>query len=232
MKLAGLHCHVSQARALESWRKRTEILLSFADRLFPEPPEYLDLGSGMYGKMDESLSRQFSAIPTYEEYASVTAEVVAKHYAGVENPPLLFTEPGTTVVSKYLNFCTRVVAVKNIKGKTFVVTDGSSHNIGEICKLKKLPLQIVKSMPHTNRVENADIVGYTCLEHDVLFSGISGDIAVGDYIVFGNVGGYSNVSKPPFIRPNCAMIARSADGKTTLIKHAESQENIFSTYVF
>ena len=28
-------------------------------------------------------------------------------------------------------------------------------------------------------------------------------VAVGDYVAFGNVGGYSIVDKPPFIQPNC-----------------------------
>ena len=57
-------------------------------------------------------------------------------------------------------------------------------------------------------------------------------LAVGDYIVFGNVGGYSNVLKPPFIRPNCAMIAVTPDNKDVLIKGKETYDDILVTYCF
>ena len=73
-------------------------------------------------------------------------------------------------------------------------------------------------------------MGYTCLEHDVLYRGYAGNLAVGDYVIFGNVGGYSNVSKPPFISPNCAMIA--VKGATArLIKRTETVRDILATYV-
>ncbi len=232
LTLAGLHCHISQARALESWARRTRLMLELADRLFPEPPKYLDFGSGMYGKMAESFAAQFSNVPSYRDYARVTAKVVAEHYRGCEKKPLLFTEPGTTVINKYVDFIARVIAIKTIRGKTFVVTDGSSHNLGEVSKLKKLPLTVIHKGGQTAVWENADIVGYTCLEHDVMYPGFTGEIAVGDYIVFGNVGGYSNVSKPPFIHPNCAMIALEENGESRLIKRPETMEDIFQTYLF
>lgn len=231
LTLAGLHCHISQARGIESWIKRTRRMLDAADRLFDAPPKYLDFGSGMYGKMAASFAAQFSGVPTYQEYANVTAKAVAEHYARYETRPLLFTEPGTTVINKYVDFITQVVAIKNIRGKCFVVTDGSAHNLGEVCKLKKLPVEVLRTGGDGSFCENADIVGYTCLEHDVLYSGFTGSIGVGDYLVFGNVGGYSNVSKPPFIHPNCAMIQYNADHSSCLIKRPETLDDIIQTYV-
>ncbi len=231
VSLAGLHCHVSQARGLESWEKRTQQMLRLADRLFEDAPEYLDFGSGMYGRMADSFAAQFSGVPGYEAYARVTAGAVAEHYRHQEKKPLLFTEPGTTVINKYVDFVTRVVAVKHIRGKCFVVTDGSAHNLGEVCKLKKLPLTVIPGGGDSSLCRDADIVGYTCLEHDVMYSGFTGAIAVGDYLVFGNVGGYSNVSKPPFIHPNCAMIRLNADGTHCLIKRRETLDDIIKTYL-
>lgn len=232
LTLAGLHCHVSQARGLESWARRTRWMLALADRLFDAPPKYLDFGSGMYGKMADSFANQFSNVPTYREYAQVTAKVVAEHYAQCEQKPLLFTEPGTTVINKYVDFITRVIAIKQIRGKCFIVTDGSAHNLGEVCKLKKLPVERICNSGSDTFCENADIVGYTCLEHDVMYSGFTGPIGVGDYLVFGNVGGYSNVSKPPFIHPNCAMIQLNDDNSSRLIKRPETLDDIFGTYIF
>ena len=59
-----------------------------------------------------------------------------------------------------------------------------------------------------------------------MYRNYNGEIAVGDYIVFGNVGGYSNVSKPPFIRSNCAMVSSTG----AVIKRTETVKEILSTY--
>ena len=77
-----------------------------------------------------------------------------------------------------------------------------------------------------------DLTGYTCLEQDVLLSGYRGALAKGDYVIFGNTGGYSTVLKPPFIRPDCAMIAERPDGEYVLIKEAQSYEDVFRNYRF
>ena len=70
------------------------------------------------------------------------------------------------------------------------------------------------------------------LEQDVLFPAFEGKLAKGDYIVFENTGGYSNVLKPPFIRPDCAMVVRKPDGEYMIIKKPETYEDIFRNYVF
>ena len=69
-------------------------------------------------------------------------------------------------------------------------------------------------------------MGYTCLEHDVVYRGFTGEVAVRDIIVFGNVGGYTLVSKPPFIRPQCQMVTE----RGTVIKRKETFEEVFQTY--
>ncbi len=225
-RIVGIHCHISQARSLEAWEKRTRIMLDIADRYFPEGKlEYIDLGSGMFGEMAPSLKDQFDDVPTYEAYAAVTAGLVAEHFRGRPGP-ILFTEPGTTLINRYIDFVSSVVCIKQIRGKTFVELNGSKHNLGEICELKKLPLTIIPQGGRQQKIQDGELVGYTCLEHDVLYRGFTGNLAVGDIIVFGNVGGYSLVSKPPFIWPNCQMVTQS--GK--VIKRQETFEEVFHTY--
>ena len=55
-----------------------------------------------------------------------------------------------------------------------------------------------------------DVVGYTCMENDVLFRGFEGAIGAGDYAVFDNVGAYTNVLRPPFIRECPAILGWDA----------------------
>ncbi len=231
LKIVGLHCHISRCRSKEAWQKRTRIMLELADRFFEEPPEYIDLGSGMFGSMAPVLAEQFSDVPTYEEYAQVTAGIIAEHYRE-NNGPILFTEPGTTLINCFVDCLTRIEAIKTIDGHCFAVLNCSEHILGETCTLKKLPITVISGGAEQEYYECIDLTGYTCLEQDVLFPAFQGNLAKGDYVVFGNVGGYSNVLKPPFIRPNCAMIAERPDSEYVLIKKAETSDDIFRTYCF
>lgn len=231
LRISGLHCHISRARGLEAWERRTRKALYLADRFFPDGPEFLDLGSGMFGSMAPEFAAQFDNVPTYEQYAQVTAGLVAEHYSG-QNRPILFTEPGTTLVNRFVDCITRVETIKRINGHCFAVLDGSVHNLGETCTLKRLPVTIVPGGEPPRVYNSIDLTGYTCLEQDVMLAGWSGSLAKGDYVIFGNVGGYSNVLKPPFIRPNCAMVTEKTQGGFEIIKAAETQDDLLHTYRF
>ena len=234
LEVQGIHCHVGQSRSVQSWQNRARRVLEIVDRYFKGVRlKYIDLGSGMYGEMDESLACQFgSDLPGYADYAAAIGGVLRDYYRdwAFEDKPILFTEPGTTIVNHYVDFVGQVSSIKHIRGKEFVVLNCSKHNLGEICTLKKLPLTVVPGGKSGEILTDAALVGYTCLEHDVLYRGYAGNLAVGDYVIFGNVGGYSNVSKPPFISPNCAMIAVKGD-TARLIKRTETVRDILATYV-
>ena len=235
LEVVGLHCHVGQSRTVEAWANRAKIMLGLADKYFPEKaPKYIDMGSGMFARMEESLAKQFGDnIPTFEDYAKAVAIPFAEHYKHLsqEEKPMLLTEPGTTVINSYIDFIGKVRAIKHIKGHDFVVLNCSKDNLGDICKMKRLPLQIVHVSNDLEKLSDAEFTGYTCLEHDVMYPDFSGALGVGDYVVFGNVGGYSNVSKPPFIFWNSPMVAQKADGSLAIMKHGEKFEDIFATYV-
>ena len=234
LNIVGLHCHISRCRDLKAWKKRTEIMLALSDKYFSVTPEYIDLGSGMFGLMEPSFAAQFNEIPSYEEYATVTAELIAKHFSDLddEKNPILFTEPGTTLINKYIDVIGKVCAIKNINEKNFAVMNCSEHNLGETCTLKQLPIEVIHTGNSLTNYEKLDFTGYTCLEQDVLYKNYCGPLSAGDYIIFGNTGGYSNVYKPPFIKPNCAMISANNNQDFMLIKQAETFEDIMHTYVF
>lgn len=232
IKLVGLHCHIGGAREVEAWKKRVEIMLSLVDEYFDNPPEFIDLGSGMYSRMEPVLAEQFRYnIPNYIEYANIIGNAMKEKYGDLsyEKHPLLITEPGTTIISGYITFISKVLSIKNIKNKNFAVLDSSYGNMGDICRLKKLPVTVFSN---GNEYQNVDFVGYTCLEHDVMYKDYCGKLAVGDIVEFRNVGSYSNVFKPPFIAPNCAMIERHTDGQTIFLKQREDFNDIFHTYKF
>lgn len=235
LHVIGLHCHIGQSRTIEAWKNRVRIMLAYADRYFEKPPRYIDLGSGMFARMNPALAEQFGAhIPSFEDYADAVAKAFHEHYKAfpMEDKPVLFTEPGTTLINSYVDFIGKAECIKRIKGREFVVFNCSKDNIGDICRIKNLPITVVPGGEPECECKEADFVGYTCLEHDVMYKGFQGRIAPEDYVVFENVGGYSNVSKPPFISENCAMVALKRDGEARVMKYRENFDDIFRTYVF
>lgn len=234
IKLVGFHCHISRARSLDAWRKRIEMLLEAADNYIEGAPDYINVGSGMYAVMDSFLKKQFETnIPTYEEYAEVIGGAINNHYLDSDKKPILFSEPGTTVIAKYLSLITTVKNVKSVADKNFVTVDSSFYNLGEICLIKKVPYFIAYQGGKVPKVtaKTNDIMGYTCLEQDCLFQDLPGDLDNGDIIVFGNLGGYSIVSKPPFIQPNCRVLSYLKSGEFEEIKRAEKFSDIFKTFI-
>lgn len=234
IKVNGVHCHLSHARDIAAWEKRAEIMLSAADRYIDGVPEYISLGSGMFGKMDGSLAGQFGCdIPSYEDYAAVTMAKLAARYENCPEAdrPAAFTEPGATLISKYISFMASVTDIKTLHGRNFAVTDGSFYNLGEISLKKQLPLRMIVASPAA-RSCTADIVGYTCLEYDNIYRGYSGPLDVGSLAVFGNAGGYSIVSKPQFIRTNCPMVAVTEGGELKEVMRQETFEDVFSKFSF
>lgn len=234
IRLLGLHCHIGRSRGVEAWKARAEYMLGVADHYFECPPAFIDLGSGMFGNMEESLARQFGDdIPSFEDYAQVVAGEFARHYAHLPETekPWLLTEPGTTLISAHISVITRVTGIKSLRGKDFANLDCCLYNVGEMCRIKNLPIRVVPGVGERRHYESIALSGYTCLEYDVIHPSYSGELGVGDYVVVGNCGGYSNVSKPPFIAPNCAMVEWDGS-RSTLFKRAETPDDVLSTYIF
>ena len=234
--ITGLHCHISRARGLDAWKKRIDIMLEAADQLIEGIPEYISLGSGMYASMEDELKKQFgNYVPSYQDYANVIIEPIAKHYKNISDnrKPVLFTEPGTTVVSRYLYFVTKVLNIKTICGRRMATVDGSYLNLGEICTMKELPVDVIQMAgKESNRSAPTDIMGFTCLEQDLMLRGCSQAICENDIVVFHNCGGYSVVSKPQFIKPNCAMYAVTSNSGVQEIMREETFEDVFSKFLF
>ena len=234
LKLIGLHCHISRSRGVDAWAKRAEIMLKAADEIIDGVPAYISLGSGMFADMADYLKNQFGgdAVPTYEDYCKACIEPIAEHYKNVENKPMLYTEPGTTVVARYMSFVSKVLSIKQIRGRWIANMDGDYHNLGEICTMKKLPTYVLPCGKSSKHYDKIDIMGFTCLEQDVMVPQWEGDLAEGDIMVFDNVGGYSIVSKPQFIKPQSAMYAKRANGDVEMIMRAETFDDVFGKFSF
>jgi diaminopimelate decarboxylase len=145
---------------------------------------------------------------------------------------MLYTEPGTTVVARYLSFVSKVLSIKQIRGRWIANMDGDYHNLGEICTMKKLPTHVMACGKPSRYYDKIDIMGFTCLEQDVMVPEWKGELSEGDIMVFDNVGGYSIVSKPQFIKPQSAMYAKRVDGSVEMIMRSETFDDVFGKFTF
>ena len=230
INLIGVQCHFA-TRRLETWKPRAEKMLALLDGL-NLTPAHIDLGGGLFGKMDESLKLQFdSAIPTYDEYAHAIAPLFAEHFKDSKNKPLLLIEPGSALVGDCMKFASKVVNIKEVRGKAIATLLGSIYNINPTLNKKNPPIKVYSMGGVQAKYEDLDFGGFTCIESDYLYRHFNGKLAQGDIVVFGNVGSYSVVLKPPFILPNFPVI-EITDNKAELIKRGEVFDDLFHTFLF
>lgn len=229
--LINLQCHFAK-RNIEFWPARAKGMVLLTKKVSQKIgylPERIDIGGGLYGNMEESLRKQFPIdIPTYEDYAIAAAKVFAESFS--ENKPELVIEPGSALVGDCMKFVGKIETIKNIRGKTFVTVLGSQKNIS--MSGVNPPMEILHSENDSRYYENADFVGYTCIEGDVLYRNYCGNLAIGDYVVISNCGSYSLVMKPPFIMPNFPVLDICDERRTEVIKRAESFNDLFHTFAF
>ncbi|MDE7089534.1 MAG: alanine racemase [Prevotella sp.] len=230
INLIGVQCHFA-TRRLETWRPRAEKMLALLDGL-NLTPDHIDLGGGLFGKMDETLKAQFdSEIPSYEEYANAVAPLFAEHFKNRSNKPLLLIEPGSALVGDCMKFACKVVNIKEVRGKAIATLLGSIYNINPTLNKKNPPIKVYSMGKAQKEYKDLDFGGFTCIESDYLYRHFNGKLAQGDIVVFGNAGSYSVVLKPPFILPNFPVIEITENG-VELIKRGEVFDDLFHTFAF
>ncbi|MDR8393493.1 hypothetical protein NC796_20225 [Aliifodinibius sp. S!AR15-10] len=233
-KPIGIHCHFSTStRSLKSYTERTRKIITVAKKVFDKHPcKYIDIGGGYFGNMSEEMKAQFSCkVPDFKEYAESICNEMVQSFP--DQKVKLILEPGTMVVADTVKFYCKVNNVKNIRGNDIVMVHGSIHNTKPMGRSRILPPYRLIPMHKGKKyfVNSADITGYTCIEDDILAYDVSGEIAVGDFIEFSNVGAYSLMYKPPFIKGQPYILSKRNNQYIT-IKRDELMEDIFSLYVF
>ena len=232
LTLTNLQAHFAK-RHYRYWPAKAKGMLAVYEKATVEyglTPQWLDLGGGMSGNMPDSLREQLGLDRfSFDDYASRSARIFAEYFGDKEEQPWLFIEPGTAVAADCMRYVCRVENVRQIRGKTIITTNGSQKNIS--MSGINPPLEVIRGEGKAVQCEDADLAGYTCIENDYLYKGYSGEVGVGDYLVFGSCGSYSVVMKPPFILPNVPVLDISGE-ESVLIKRAETFDDLFKTYTF
>ena len=228
LHFVNFQCHFAK-RQVEYWSARAKGMIELLDRI-NVVPERIDIGGGIFGKMPDSLKNQFpSEIPGYEEYAKAAATVFAEYFNDKKIKPELIIEPGSALVGDCMKFAGTVKTIKNIRGKYIASVLGSQKNISMTGV--NPPMEVIHMGGTMKDYKDLDMVGFTCIEGDVLYKNYDGELALDDVIVISNCGSYSLVMKPPFILPNFPVLDICGE-RVEVIKRAETFEDIFHTFNF
>ena len=226
MHLINLQCHFAK-RQVEYWPARAKGMIELIEKI-GIVPERIDIGGGLYGKMPESLKAQFtSVIPDYSAYAQAAATEFAEYFKNVENKPELIIEPGSALVGDCMKFVGTVKTIKNVRGKYIASILGSQKNIS--MSGINPPMEVISMGGEATEYTDLDMVGFTCIEGDVIYKNYCGKLAMNDAIVISNCGSYSLVMKPPFILPNFPVLD-ICSGRVEVIKRGETFDDIFHTF--
>lgn len=228
LHLINFQCHFAK-RQIAYWPARAKGMIELLDRI-GVIPERIDIGGGIFGKMPDFLKEQFSSeIPGYEEYAKAVATIFEEYFNDKEVRPELIIEPGSALVGDCMKFLGTVKTIKNVRGKYIASVLGSQKNIS--MSGVNPPMEVIHMGKIPKDYKDLDMVGFTCIEGDVLYRNYNGKLALDDVIVISNCGSYSLVMKPPFILPNFPVLD-ICDEKVEVIKKAETFEDIFHTFKF
>lgn len=202
--IVGLSCHLTHARSNNEWRKRAETMKEAAKQ-FSEI-KYIDLGGNMYSPMEKKFAENFPEHVSFDDYANVICPILDE--LNVE----LILETGTPLVANAMDLVCKVIGIKKNRDKTFIVVNTSAYDIGIVCRNTNLSYDVVKGdCDDRCFASDATIVGYTCIEDDVICENFSSPVAVGDVIVFHNVGAYSYSFASDFIMPKHNVIKARGD---------------------
>lgn len=225
VSFGGFHCHIGTARPAKYWHEKITKMIELAKKY---NASYVDLGGGMYGPMPEELASQFTGYASsFDEYADAVAMPMKEAFP--DEKVSLIVEPGTALVGNTMDVMAHITGIKNVRGKTYITVDCNSNHIGMLCECRVIPVEVIDTgYGPTYEVIDGCIAGNTCLEYDYIRKEFSGNVKIGDTLVFKNCGAYSIGASRQFIVPRLGV----RDGTTfALLKFAEDAGDVFRNYL-
>ena len=212
----GIHLHTStKSRSAKVFnmlaRKAVELAKEYELGL-----QYIDMGGGFFG------GQKVAGKPSMEEYAACICGELRKGFAPEKTRLIL--EPGASVIATAMEYMTRVINTRDIRGERVVTLDGTLLHINPFMSHRVPPYRLVQQEQKTALVSGTEclqegnfakqqnsaaekktpeqqlICGCTCMEND-RFLTVEGEVALkpGDVFLFQNAGAYTEAFNSEFI---------------------------------
>ncbi len=231
LEFNGLHVHYCfSGKKPEKYTELVEAVIEFLDTKCPQlwsSLKTLNFGGGFFSSMPDKMAKNWGGkIPSFDDYAQAITTPLNQRLEKDKLPaPQLILEPGLAVVADAMSFVCRVDSVKTNIDPACAILTGSVYNIKPTKSAINLPwihYQLGSKPIHLKGY----LTGFTCMEDDILDSDFDGSIAPNDAFVFGNVGAYTIVLQPSFIRLAPAVLALEDGEIITLVNPQTNQEFI------
>lgn len=217
VRVGGLHLHSStQSRTVQVYGALAAMAVKLAKE-YSLSLDYVDMGGGYFGGRADK--------PNYRDYFKEICRVLGGFFD--RKKTTLIAEPGVSLISRATTFETEVLDIKDIRGRKFVVTNGSRVNLNPLVTRHVYPhhIEYISDTSVRNKEASQWICGATCMEYDRLFE-ITEDVAltVGDKIIYDTAGGYTMCLNPLFIHYFPAVIIEKTDGSLFTARQAWGNE--------
>ena len=190
-RVAGLHLHTSsKSRSINVYRAIARVACEITQKYELEL-DYVDIGGGFFGGLENR--------PTIRDYLKEIVPILSEQFSPEKTT--LIIEPGMSMIGPNIEYVTSVIDVKDTTYGRFVVTDGSRTQIDPLMSKTSYFYEIEKANQNDAVLETQVICGYTCMEHDRLFTLKNyPSLREGDIIRYQKVGAYTMCLTPLFIK--------------------------------
>jgi diaminopimelate decarboxylase len=221
----GISVHIgSQIVALGPFQRALRRLSSYVSELRGAgiPLEYLDFGGGL------GVRYTNEKVPARKEYARMVAQAIR---------PLrlhLLLEPGRTIIGPAGVLLTRVLYVKENRGKKFVVVDSAMNDLIRPALYGAIhPITRVTRERESSGSARVDVVGPVCETGDCFLRDWPlGEVKTGDVLAIWSAGAYG-MSQTSNYNARCRPAEVLVSGKRfRTIRRRETQRDLLRTQVF
>lgn len=199
--VAGLHLHKSsKTRMPDIYRAIANVAVEIRNK-YNMDLSYIDIGGGFFGGLESK--------PQFHQYFGEISGILSQCFDPIKTT--LIVEPGMAVIGASVDYITTVVDVKKTTRNIFVVTDGSRTQIDPLMT-KSGYFYDVEQLGDRTILDRQIVCGFTCMEHDRLFTLCEGkEFIRGDRITYHKVGAYTMCLSPLFIKWFPAVYVKDID---------------------
>lgn len=225
-----LHSHVAD-RSLESVETQAGGMAQFYFTLLKQDicVSGFNLGGGFMSSLSDSLR---SSLGVEQVGFGDYAETIYRAFdgSGIDVSSFdFYAEPGTAVVARSLSLYGQVIDLRERSDGSFIAnTNLSRFDAYARATLPDLPCRLLSDRVPQKSKSSVLLAGYTCIESDILHTCFPSELKVGDWIVFDDVGSYSTVFKPPFIKGSHPVLSMKESGEVCIERNRQSWDQMFT----
>jgi diaminopimelate decarboxylase len=224
-----LHTHIgTETTEIGKYEKAVELLTDLASSIhrgYGLQTEIINLGGGFaFKEVAPSSHRGRWSPPSFSEYAArICSKLMLASADRLSKSPTLALEPGRALVGSTALLATKVIAVKQVSGIKWVITDAGLNLIpeAELNQYRIVPTVLRKGKP-----ERVNVAGPLCFHEDIIRYGLrTSPIREGDILAILDVGAYSISLSWQFIKLR-GGVCLLCDGKQEMIRRPETVEDV------